>query len=126
MATLDRIRLTGLLTKSPAQSGLFYAPATRLAVALPSRQPLGGLSEPLGPSARPAPLRLCRQRPEPRQDRTSGRGRPQAPRSPASGRTVPLTVRSCPKDGVARDLPPPAPQAGAQPVRLLDDAGRER
>ena len=56
MITLDKIRLTGLLTKSPAQSGLFYAPATRLAVALPSRQPLGGLSEPLGPSARRAPF----------------------------------------------------------------------
>jgi hypothetical protein len=56
MVTLDRIRLTGLLTKSPAQSGLFYAPATGFAVTLPSRQPLGGLSEPLGPSARPAPF----------------------------------------------------------------------
>jgi hypothetical protein len=56
MVTLDKIRLTGLLTKSPAQSGLFYAPATRLAVTLPSRQPLGGLSEPLGPGARPAPF----------------------------------------------------------------------
>jgi hypothetical protein len=55
MVTLDKIRLTGLLTKSPAQSGLFYAPATRFAVTLPSRQPLGGLSEPLGPGARPAP-----------------------------------------------------------------------
>jgi hypothetical protein len=55
MVTLDRIRLTGLLRKSLAHAGLFYAPATRLAVALPSRQPLGGLSEPLGPSARPAP-----------------------------------------------------------------------
>src|SRR3954468_24603244 len=55
MVTLDRIRLTGLLTKSPAQVGLFYAPATGFAVRLLGRQPLGGLSEPLGPSARPAP-----------------------------------------------------------------------
>ena len=29
MVTLDRIRLTGLLRKSPAQSGLFYAPRHR-------------------------------------------------------------------------------------------------
>ena len=50
------LRLTGLLTKSPAQSGLFYAPATGFAVRLLGRQPLGGLSEPLGPSARPAPF----------------------------------------------------------------------
>src|SRR4051794_25620844 len=55
MVTLDRIRLTGLLTKSPAQVGLFYAPATGFAVRLLGRQPLGGLSEPLGPSARPSP-----------------------------------------------------------------------
>src|SRR5262249_57449291 len=50
------VRLRGLLTKSAGQAGFFDAPATRLAVALPSRQPLGGLSEPLGPSARPAPF----------------------------------------------------------------------
>ena len=56
MVTLDRIRLIGLLTKCPAQVGLFYAPATGFAVTLPSRQPLGGLSEPLGPGARPAPF----------------------------------------------------------------------
>src|SRR5205809_8018127 len=62
MVTLDKIRLTGLLTKSPAQSGLFHATATRLAVALPSQQPLGGLSEPLGPACA---YRLYRQRPEP-------------------------------------------------------------
>src|SRR4051794_26778461 len=56
MATQDRIRLTGLLTKSPAQVGLFYAPATEFAVRLLGRQPLGGLSEPLGPGARPSPV----------------------------------------------------------------------
>src|SRR5579862_7446321 len=56
MVTPDRIRLTGLLTKSPAQVGLFYAPATGFAVRLLGRQPLGGLLEPLGPSARPAPF----------------------------------------------------------------------
>src|SRR2546430_17679185 len=56
MVTLDRIRLTGLLRKSPAQSGLFYAPVTGFAVRLLGRQPLGGLSEPLGPGARPAPF----------------------------------------------------------------------
>jgi hypothetical protein len=44
MVTLDRIRLTGLLRKSPANVGLFYVSVTSWLVTLVGRQPLGGFS----------------------------------------------------------------------------------
>src|SRR5690348_9125735 len=87
MAALDRIRLTGLLTKSPAPAGLFYALTEDddRFEASPVRAVLRPLQRTDGEGtralARRAPLRVAWSR-----DRGRGRQRAQLPPLPGVGR----------------------------------------